>query len=169
MCVCPACDAPFRAVTFPMLLRERRAVQPALPVTEGEATCFYHPRKNAVTPCDRCGRFLCALCEIEFRGEHWCPQCLESGQRKRTVRTLENSRIHYDTIALALATLPLITIWLPVFCAPMAIYLAIRHWRAPASIVPRTRIRYYQALIFAVTEIVGAIWLAAYLIARARS
>ena len=51
----------------------------------------------------------------------------------------------------------------------MAIYLAIRHWRAPASIVPRTRIRYYLALVFAGTEIVGAIWLTTYLIARGRS
>jgi hypothetical protein len=160
---CPACETPFRVFTFPALAEGPRVAKPAHLAPEGEATCFYHPRKKAVTPCDSCGRFLCALCEIEFRGEHWCPACLESGQRKRTIRSLENSRTHYDSIALALATLPLLTIWLPVFCAPMAIYLVIRHWRAPASIVPRTRIRYYLALAFASAEIIGAAWLVIYI------
>jgi hypothetical protein len=163
---CPVCNSPFRVATFPALVRQRRATEPALPVAEGEATCFYHPRKNAVMPCDHCGRFLCALCEIEFRGEHWCPACLESGQRKQTVRTLENNRTHYDTIALALATLPVFTLWLPIFCAPMAIYVAIRHWRDPASIVPRTRIRYWLTLGGAGAEIIAMVWIAAYAIAR---
>ena len=81
---CPACDALFRTLAFPALLREARPVQPAPLGMEGDATCFYHSRKKAVTPCDNCGRFLCALCEIEFRGERWCPACLGTGRRKRT-------------------------------------------------------------------------------------
>jgi hypothetical protein len=168
MRICPACEAPFRVFAFPALLQGPRAIESAQHVLEGEATCFYHPRKKAVTPCDRCGRFLCALCEIDFRGEHWCPACLESGQRKRTVRTLENSRTNYDSIALALATLPIITIWLPVFCSPVAVYLAIRYWNAPASIVPRTRIRYWLALVLAGSQIIAIVWLVTYLIDRRR-
>src|SRR5207247_5657365 len=137
-----ACRAPIRALVFPALMREPRPAQPAASVAEGDATCFYHPRKQAVTPCDNCGRFLCALCEIEFQGERWCPACLESSQRKRTNRRLETGRTNYDSIALALAILPPLAIWPSLLCAPMAIYVAIRHWRAPATIVPRTRIRY---------------------------
>jgi hypothetical protein len=135
MRICPACEAPFRVLAFPALLQGTRTIEPAQHVLEGEATCFYHPRKKAVTPCDRCGRFLCALCEIDFRGERWCPACLESGQRKRTVRTLENSRTNYDSIALALATLPVITIWL--LCSAPHCNLS-RHplLECPASIVP---------------------------------
>ena len=71
---CRSCGALYKAITFTALLRERRPVQPAQPGVEGDATCFYHSRKKAVTPCDNCGRFLCALCEIEFRGERWCPR-----------------------------------------------------------------------------------------------
>ena len=166
MRVCAACEARFRVFAFPALLRERRVAERPQSVEEGDANCFYHPRKKAVTPCDHCGRFLCSLCDIEFRGQRWCPACLESGKRKRTIRTLENSRTHYDTIALSLATLPALGIWPSLFCSPMAIYVAIRHWKAPASVVPRTRIRYYLALGFGGVQVVAWIWGIAYLLSR---
>jgi hypothetical protein len=141
-------------------------VAPARPVAEGEATCFYHPRKSAVVPCDRCGRFLCALCEIEFHGERWCPACLESGQRRQSLGTLETKRINYDSIALALATVPVLTIWASFFCAPISLYMVIRYWRAPLSILPRTRIRYHIAFTLAVIEIIAWIWLIAFFWSR---
>ena len=163
---CPACDAQFRALTFPALLREQRPIQPAQSGVEGDATCFYHPRKKAVTPCDNCERFLCALCEIEFRGERWCPACLESGQRKRTNLHLETRHTNYDSIALALATLPTLLLWPSLLGAPMAIYVAIRYWRAPAGILPRTRIRYYLAIGLAGAQVIAWIWFIAFLMAR---
>ena len=163
---CPVCDASFRAVTFPALLREQHPVEPAPFGSEGDATCFYHPRKKAVIPCDNCGRFLCALCQIEFRGERWCPACLESGQRKRTNLHLETRRTNHDSIALALATLPALLIWPSLICAPMAIYVAIRYSRAPAGLLPRTRVRYYLAIGLAVAQLFAWIALLIFLIAR---
>ena len=35
-------------------------------LSEGESSCFYHPNKRAVVPCDQCGRFLCTLCRVDF-------------------------------------------------------------------------------------------------------
>jgi hypothetical protein len=61
----------------------------------------------------------------------------------------------YDSIALLLATLPGIIIWPAFFTAPAALYFVIRYWRAPASLVPRTRIRYYLATLFALAELTG--------------
>jgi hypothetical protein len=163
---CRSCDALFRAITFPALSQQQRPIQPAQAAEEGEAACFYHPRKRAATPCDNCGRFLCALCEIEFRGERWCPGCFESGQRKRTNRHLQTRHTHYDTIALGLAALPALILWPTLIGAPMALYVAIRYWRAPVGILPRTRIRYYLAVALAGVQVIGWIWLFAYLMAR---
>jgi hypothetical protein len=163
MRVCSGCSARYRAVVFPALANGVRPVAPGRPVAEGDATCFYHPRKSAVVPCDRCGRFLCVLCEIEFHGERWCPACLESGQRQQSLGTLETRRVNYDSIALALATAPVLTIWASFICAPIALYVVIRYWRAPLSILPRTRIRYYIAFTLAVIEIIAWIWLIAFL------
>ncbi len=163
---CPSCDALFKAVTFPALLQEQRPVQPAPSGSEGDAICFYHPRKKAVTPCDNCGRFLCALCDIEFRGERWCPACLESGRRKHSNLHLETRRTNYDSIALALATLPALLLWPSLLGAPMALYVAIRYWRTPPGIVPRTRLRYYLAIGLAGVQVIAWIWLFAFLMTR---
>jgi hypothetical protein len=163
---CMMCDDPFQAVTFPALWRATAALKAETSTVEGEATCYYHSRKKAITPCDRCGRFLCALCEIEFGGERWCPQCLQTGQGKGAIRDLKTGRTNYDSIAFTLSTAPALMIWPTIFTAPVALYLAIRHWRAPAGILPRTRIRYYLAVLFSATQIAGWIWLIAYFSAK---
>ena len=49
----------------------------------------------------------CALCSIDFAGRHLCPACLESGKTKGKMADLENRRVLYDNIALAVSLLPL--------------------------------------------------------------
>jgi len=135
-----------------------------------EATCFYHPQKKAVLPCEGCGRFLCALCDCELHGQHFCPACLEVGRKKRKIKSLENERTLYDSIALSLAVLPVAIVPLIYFTfitAPASLFVALRYWNAPRSIVHRTRIRLVLAIIFASLQIVG--WVVAiYFIANRR-
>jgi hypothetical protein len=121
----------------------------------GESSCFYHPNNKAVVPCDSCGRFLCPVCEIELSGQHLCPRCLESGKKKGQLAVLENQRTLYDSLALQLAVVPLIIFWATIITAPIAIYLAIRHWNAPRSIVSRSRWRLIVALIVAGAQVIG--------------
>src|SRR3974390_2264285 len=94
---CPSCGAPLQIEIFPAMFRtistghggERLMV-------EGESSCFYHPQKKAVLPCDGCGRFLCALCDCPVDGRHFCPACLEAGKTRGNIQTLENKRTLYD-------------------------------------------------------------------------
>ena len=107
---------------------------------EGEAGCFFHPQKKAVVHCDGCGRFLCGLCDCELHGKHYCPGCLEAGRKKGRIQNLENQRTLYGGVALSLALLPLIFRGLlTLVTAPIAIYIAIRYWNAPRSIVSSGR------------------------------
>ena len=39
--------------------------------------------------------------------------------------------------------------------APAAIYVALRYWNAPMSLVPRTKIRFILAILFAGAELAG--------------
>ena len=124
-------------------------------VTEGEASCFYHPNKKAVLPCEACGRFLCALCDVELNGQHLCPACLASGQKKGKLSNLDNRRVLYDSLALTLALLPLLVWPFTLITAPAALFIAIRYWRAPGSLVQRTKIRLILAMFFALAQMAG--------------
>ena len=153
---CSGCGAELQVEVFPALFRPftpGRAGEAV--ILEGESTCFYHPSKKAVRPCEGCGRFLCALCDCELHGQHFCPACLEVGKRKGKIKSLENHRTLYDSIALSLAIYPLLIFYFTLITAPMTLYVAIRYWNAPRSIVHRTKIRYIFAIIIATLQIVG--------------
>jgi hypothetical protein len=153
---CPACGLPLQTEVFPALFRKTSAGQSGQAVlVEGESSCFFHPQKKAVLPCDSCGRFLCALCDCPLQGRHFCPTCLEAGSTKGKIKSLENQRTLYDRIALTLAVLPLLFFYATLITAPMTLYIAIRYWKAPGSILRRTRIRFIIAVVFALLQISG--------------
>ena len=90
---CPACGMPLQMEVFPALFRKISAGQGGETIiVEGESSCFYHPQKKAVLPCDGCGRFLCALCDCELDGRHFCPACLEAGKTRGKIKSLDNQR-----------------------------------------------------------------------------
>jgi len=121
----------------------------------GEAGCFYHPDKRAIVTCHLCGRFLCGLCNVDFKQQNWCPGCLESSSRKRKGIDFENHRVLYDSVALAFATLPFLALFYPsLIGAPVALYISVRYWKAPGSILPRTKIRFPVAILLAIGQLV---------------
>jgi len=159
---CPSCQVRFRIEVFPALFRAIARGRPAEGILiEGESACFYHEQKKAVLPCDVCGRFRCALCDVELDNRHLCPACLQSGYKKGELNQLEKSRIIYDSAALWMAVLPMIVLPLTILTAPAAIFLAIFSWFRPSSIVPRTRLRSYLAIAFALAQI--AFWIFAFI------
>ncbi len=133
---------------------------------DDQASCFYHSQKKAVIPCDNCGRFLCALCDVELGGKHLCPACLETGKKKGRIIDLERHRVLYDAAALKLAIYPVLMFWFTLFTAPIALYLAIRHWNSPGSIVGRTRIRSVLAIMLSGLQILAWIVGIAYIVSR---
>ena len=157
---CPACGVPLQVEVFPALFRSGNVGQSGETIMiEGESSCFYHPQKKAVLPCQGCGRFLCALCDCELNGQHFCPACLETGRTKGKIKSLENRRTLYDSMALSLAIVPLLIFYFTLVTAPMALFVAVRYWNAPRSIVRRSRIRYIAAIVLASLQIVGWGWL----------
>ena len=153
--LCPSCHARLQIEVFPAVLR------PPGPgsvgenvVVDGEATCFFHATKRAVVPCASCGRFLCAVCDVELNGEHLCSTCIESGRKKGRMQQLESRRTLYDSLALAVSFIPMVG-------APIALYFAVRYWNAPSSVVRRSRWRMVLAVILAVAQI--GIWAAVFM------
>jgi hypothetical protein len=156
---CSSCGSQLTVRAFQALIRvaERSAVGERV-TDAGQAACFYHPHKTAHVPCDACGRFICALCDVELHGQHLCPSCIESGRRKGTLTTFENRRLLWDNIALSTAVLPVVTLFfwfLTIITAPAALLLAVMGWRKPGSLAPRTKIRFVIAIGFSLLVLAG--------------
>jgi len=166
---CPGCGQLFRVFTFPALQRTM-AGNAGLPAVEtGEASCFYHAQKKAIVACDSCGRFLCALCDVEIGVSHRCPACLEAGKRTQKLETIEDRRTLYDGLALVLATVPLLLWPFTLFTAPAALFLVVRYWRRPLSVLPRTRIRFVLAFLIAFAQVCGWLFLFYFLATNRRN
>jgi hypothetical protein len=150
---CVNCGAAFRATLFPSFWveAERTPTRPT-PTTEGEASCFFHPENRAARACDRCGRFVCSVCEITFGANHLCPSCLSVGITDPRKAEFVAWRFLWADAALVVGGLPLIGglfIWpaLPI-TGLAAIFLAIFGWKRPGSI-PRGR-RHWAAVVGAI-------------------
>ena len=153
---CSGCGAYIQFDVFPALLKGTARGQRAEGIIlDDESSCFFHPTKKAAVACEGCGRFLCSLCDIEFDGRHLCPACIESGEKKGKMEKLQNRVVRYDSISLAVAIIPMLIFYITLITAPVALYLAIRHWNDPMGILPRTRVRFVLAIIIAGLQVTG--------------
>ncbi|HVP78297.1 MAG TPA: hypothetical protein VMV04_10405 [Thermodesulfobacteriota bacterium] len=163
---CPSCHAPIRIDVFPAFYHGLQPGKEGETLMDDQASCFYHPQKKAVIPCDHCGRFLCALCDVEFGGKHLCPACMETGKKKGRIVNLDRQRVLYDSVALKLAVFPMIIFYFTLVTAPIALYLAIHHWKSPTSLVRRTKIRFIFAMALAGLQILAWTTGIVYLVSR---
>jgi hypothetical protein len=134
---CAVCRSRLRIALFPAFTHPPEAVSTASGerALEGEAACYFHAEKRATVSCERCGRFLCALCDMPFAGRHLCPACLDASK----VPDLVGSRWVGGEMAALLGVGPLI------FCLPAwpllpfaggaAVFIALWTWKKPGSLV----------------------------------
>jgi len=166
---CPDCGAYSIVRVFPALFYSQTAPAAVEMAAQGEAACFDHPAKRAVAACGHCGRFVCQLCAVDFKGGVWCPSCFAAGDLRVKTAERENSRTLYDSIALTVALAPLVLWPFTALSAPIALFLAVRYWRRPLSLVRRWRWRSAFAILIALSEIAAWIWGASYLLMRSRA
>jgi hypothetical protein len=122
-----------------------------------QATCFFHPDKAFQACCQRCGRFVCALCDLQLGAEHVCPACFERGRVQSGAGTgtaeWRHRDVLYDSIAVTIGW-GWILFW-PVFVAalPATIFLHVKYRKAPRSyLIPRRGWRFWMAYA-------GLLWL----------
>jgi hypothetical protein len=92
---------------------------------------------------------------VELEGRSLCFSCVKAGRDSQREGGLETRRILYDSIALALAIIPIFFVFPTIITAPAAIFVALRYWKRQPTIIPRSRWRYIVAIILALLQIVG--------------
>lgn len=156
---CPFCQKRLYIRLWPAIRRNTNA---AVAMAE-QATCFFHPDKAFQACCQRCGRFVCALCDLQLGSEHVCPTCFERGRVNSGPSDSKAEWRHrdvlYDSISMTLGW-SWILFW-PIIVAalPAAIVLHVKYRKAPRSyLVPRSGWRFWMAYL-------GFIWLPMLLVA----
>lgn len=139
---CPQCRVPLRIARLPAAAESPSPASIGTPAFPGQAVCFFHAGRRAVVPCDRCGRFLCALCDLPIAGAHLCPSCLESGMRDGDSGPFEPRRVRPDLIAGYLLLLGLLSCGLLFPLTGLAATaVAWSHRHSPPSMVDRSQFR----------------------------
>jgi hypothetical protein len=78
---CPACNRGFEATVFAAPVAAPARVDEVVAIgPEGGSACANHARNAAVTSCQRCGLFICALCEMRLGSTALCPACFDRGR-----------------------------------------------------------------------------------------
>jgi hypothetical protein len=163
---CTSCGSRNQALIFPAARLAAAPVQIEAAL-DGQASCFDHPGNRAVTSCRQCGRFVCQLCSIEFGEGVFCPSCIAAGAGSASGANPETSRTLYDSMALLAPTLSLAMWPFTIITGPGAVVLSILKWRAPLSLVRRTRLRFVAAALIGLAETAGWVALIVYAVMAA--
>src|ERR1700741_1163566 len=95
--VCPYCGRGFEATAFSPPQRKEVATAEVVSVgPEGANACASHARNAATASCQRCGLFICALCDMNVGTGSYCPSCFD---RVRTEGTLHAAARRYRDFA----------------------------------------------------------------------
>jgi hypothetical protein len=145
---CPYCGKRMQARVWPVVLQKNSAA----PALSDQATCFFHPDKAFQACCQRCGRFVCALCDLQLGAEHVCPACFDRG---RALTGPEGSTaewryrdVLYDSITLTVGWV-WILFWPSLIAAlPAVIFLHVKYRKAPRSyLIARSGWRFWMAYV----------------------
>ena len=118
---CPSCNRSFEATPFQPADFRHEAVPVVTETPDGvAAACANHARNAAVTSCQRCGLFVCALCEMNVGNASYCPSCFD---RVRTEGTLQERYRDYASMAVSGVIVGFLCYFIP---APFAIYWAAK-------------------------------------------
>ncbi len=179
---CPTCGREVTATILPALHKSALLSPPSLPEDPpgpGEAACFYNPNRRATKVCDHCGVFVSDAWAARWGSQTVCLKCIDDLRSKHKDSRFEARRTLWDNIALLLATGPwvlaliflatLVLYGLALFCiiltlvtAPAALFVALRYWNAPRSLVPRGRSRLIWAISLSAVQI--GLWVAGVLV-----
>lgn len=145
---CPYCEQRLQIRLWPVVRRNSNA---AIALSD-QATCFFHPDKAFQSCCQRCGRFVCGLCDLQLGAEHVCPACFERGRGSSGAEPGKAEwryrDVLYDSIAVTVGW-AWILFW-PTFVValPAAIFLHVKYRKAPRSyLIARSGWRFWVAYV----------------------
>ena len=169
---CSLCSRRQQTVILPALYKSQTLAPPSLPdpPQTGDVVCFFDENRKATQTCSHCGIFMSDAWSARWGRQVVCLKCLEELRAKGNEAAFQTRRTLWDNIALGFSFGPWVLLILSIctivfyfigalflfftfITAPAAIFVALRYWRAPRSLVPRGRTRLVLAILFALIQI----------------
>jgi hypothetical protein len=106
---CVVCARPFQAARFAAPVRAIAVKAMVEAAGEGGTACASHPGNASTSNCQRCGVFMCSLCEIDADEMKLCPACFDRLSAEGALASTRTTFRDYGRQAsmLALAGVPL--------------------------------------------------------------
>jgi hypothetical protein len=153
---CPYCRTRFSGQIFPSFWKPSDSgTSLADHALEGDAVCFFHPENRAALSCDRCGRFLCQVCDMPLGTRHLCPTCLSSGLGGDKLQELVVGRVIWANLSVLFGIFPLYLTF--IITGPAAVVCGIIGWRRRGSL-PRGRRRWVSLIGITLGLLQIAVW-----------
>jgi len=121
---CPTCTRTFQATAFRPPERKLQVVQMAHSGPEAVNPCANHPLNTAVTSCQRCGIFICALCDMNVGSGSHCPSCFDRLCSEGSLKGATTRYRDYAAMARVTAIAGIVFIAAGVAFGPLALYYA---------------------------------------------
>jgi hypothetical protein len=97
---CPDCGKTFEATAFSPPERPQPAQIALIALPEEGSGCANHARNAAVTNCQRCGLFICALCDMDIGTGPLCPSCFDRMREEGSLTQVKRGYRDYARLAL---------------------------------------------------------------------
>jgi uncharacterized paraquat-inducible protein A len=157
---CPDCGRDFEATAFNPPVRRLRVAQVATAGPAEANACANHERNAAVTSCQRCGLFICSLCDMNVGSGSYCPACFDRLRTEGTDPAMATKTRDYRAMALVatIAGFFMIFIFIGfVFGALALVYLSRGATQRAARGQSRWTVGMVVMGLFALLEILGSI------------
>lgn len=154
---CPSCRVSFHAVKFSPTSHAVDVHSLALGLgSDGTQACAEHSSNRAVSVCDRCGAFMCALCQVDADERILCPGCFDRLAEEGALPSLANRFRNFPGLAVSVSLLGIFAWFAAVVLGPLAFYYGIRGLRQKREMGESDRVlRIYLAMAVGILETIG--------------
>jgi uncharacterized paraquat-inducible protein A len=161
--ICPECGGDFEATLFNPVERKPGATRIIDEAPEGANLCANHARNAAVTSCQRCGLFICSLCEMNVGSGSYCPACFSKLQTEGTLGDAARRYRDYTLLARSAAILGVLMWFLSIPFGALTIYWAVKGRKQRRDMGKKTSMA-VVLLILGVVEIIGGFALIGFIV-----
>lgn len=153
---CPWCRRAFEATVFQPREVQHAAVQIVTETPDGvAAACANHARNAAVTNCQRCGLFICSLCEMKVGDTTYCPSCFDRVRNEGALQGVTRYR-DFATMAISAAVLGLLCFTLGAPIGALGVYWSVKGLRQRKE-EGSSRAGVIVAMVFCILEVLGGL------------